>query len=158
MSETGDIKLFQGPEQLWDFGFGLGDLTADEGLETAVFLSLFTNRRAETSDVLPDKQSDLQGWWADDFPVVAGDLVGSRLWLLARETNQATVLQRAQAYAEEALQWLLDDGVASSVVVTVTNPEPRVLFIAVTITRPQQATATSYQYNYNWAAQAAQAA
>jgi phage gp46-like protein len=48
---------------------------------------------------------------------VANDRIGSRLWLLARAKLTLTTVQRAQDYAEEALQWLIDDGVAARIAV-----------------------------------------
>lgn len=94
------------------------DLAADDGLRSAVLVSLFTDRRANSDDVLPDGTDDRRGSWQDQYPDLDGDLQGSRLWLLAREKQLPDVLQRAQAYAEEALAWLLADGVARAVTVT----------------------------------------
>lgn len=151
MGTSGDISVYQG-----DFQLVAGDLTSDLGLNTAIALSLFTDRRADDGDTLPDTHTDRRGWWADDFPPVTGDLFGSRLWLLSRETNTADVLRRADQYTREALQWLLDDAVASAVDVSVTYPGGPQLAIAVSITQPNKSKATSFLYNYNWAAQAAQ--
>jgi phage gp46-like protein len=85
-------------------------------LRRAVTISLFSWRRAGPDDVVDD--SKRQGWWGDCLPSVAGDQLGSRLWLLARRTLVAQTLLDAQAYAEEALAWLLDDGVVTAVSVT----------------------------------------
>lgn len=86
-------------------------------LRRSVTISLFTWRRAGPDDAVDD--SDRKGWWGDCVPTVAGDQVGSRLWLLARRTLVAQTLQDAQAYAEEALAWLLDDQIVTAVAVTV---------------------------------------
>lgn len=83
----------------------------------AVIISLFSWRRAEPGDVL--QSTDRYGWWGDTYPPVANDRIGSRLWLLSREKLTASVQVAAREYAEEALQWLLDDGVAESVTVEV---------------------------------------
>ncbi len=80
-------------------------------------ISLFTWRRAGPDDAVDD--SDRKGWWGDCAPSVAGDRIGSRLWLLSRRTLVAQTLQDAQAYAEEALAWLLDDQIVTAVTVTV---------------------------------------
>ena len=55
------------------------------------------------------------GWWGDSFAPVEGDRIGSRLWLLARAKLLADTPAKAKEYAQEALQWLLDDGVAAKV-------------------------------------------
>lgn len=88
-------------------------LGADADLETAVLISLFTHRRARPDDVLPDGAEDRRGWWADT-DAEEGE-IGSRLWLLHREKQSAQTRNRAVAYAREALQWLIDDGVARQV-------------------------------------------
>lgn len=81
-------------------------------LVRAVVVSLFTWRRAEQGDPV---DGELHGWWGDTHPVVEGDRIGSRLWLLARSRLDADALARAREYAQEALQWLVDDGVAARV-------------------------------------------
>ena len=114
----------------WDLGLMEGDfifdevtqdLEYDEGLETAVIISLFTDRRANFDDILPDSSNrDFRGWWGDlASPLIEGDQIGSRLWLLEREKTLKTVLVRAKQYAEEALQWMIEDRIATKIEVDV---------------------------------------
>ncbi|MFW5901896.1 MAG: phage GP46 family protein [Thermodesulfobacteriota bacterium] len=142
-----DIALEYNPdERIFDLIIKGGDLATDEGLETAVILSLFTDRRAEEDDDLPGGSSDRRGWWADayfDRPH------GSRLWLLGREKEQDSVLRRAKTYADEALQWLVDDGVAKEVVVDAEHVRRGVLGIDVSIRRGSGAD-LERQYEYVW--------
>ena len=91
-------------------------MTREETLRRAVTISLFTWRRAGPDDVVDDR--DRKGWWGDSVPSVAGDKIGSRLWLLSRRTLVADTLKDAEAYANEALAWLVDDGVLTRVTVT----------------------------------------
>lgn len=91
-------------------------MTREESLHRAVTISLFTWRRAGPDDAVDD--SDRKGWWGDSVPSVAGDKIGSRLWLLQRRTLVADTLKDAEAYANEALAWLVDDGVLTRVTVT----------------------------------------
>ncbi|UCF26184.1 MAG: phage GP46 family protein [Ralstonia sp.] len=97
----------------------LQDIDNDKAhpLVRAVLISLFTWRRANADDTLPDPKGFRMGWWGDSYPAVANDRIGSRLWLLARAKLTLTTVQRAQDYAEEALQWLIDDGVAARIAV-----------------------------------------
>jgi phage gp46-like protein len=131
---------------------GSVDLELSDGLESAVLLALFTDRRAEASDTLPDSETDRRGWWGDAEPVVEGDRIGSRLWLLAREKETQAVVTRAEEYAREALQWLVDDLVAEKVEVTAEVPAPGVLGLAVAIHRPQL-DPVEFRFNYAWEAQ-----
>lgn len=84
-------------------------------LPRAVIISLFTWARARADDELPG--TERMGWWGDSYPAVAGDRIGSRLWLLARAKITNQTAKKAREYAEEALAWLVVDGVASRVVV-----------------------------------------
>lgn len=127
-----------------DCGMEAGDLVAEGSLRTAVILSLFLDRRANDDDILPNDSDDRRGWWADtvapmtDYGIgggsASGDHIGSRLWLLSREKQLAGVLERARHYAEEALTWLVEDGVATAVQVTATNPRQGWLVLEVTVT------------------------
>ena len=100
---------------VWNTAAGHGDwvvqgaaLQSGNDLQTAILLSLFTDRLAEPSDETPD--GDRRGWWADD----PANLMGSRLWLLSRAKGPLNVAQRAEDYAAEALQWLIADGVVAA--------------------------------------------
>lgn len=103
------------------------DLATEGGLHTTVIVSLFTDRRAESDDENPDGSGDRRGWWANPT-------LGSRLWLLARAKEMPDTLARARTYAIEALQWLIDDGVATAVDVTAEWAGRGVLGLRVVIT------------------------
>lgn len=106
-------------------------LASRNPLVRAVIISLFTWRRANADDALPG--AERMGWWGDSFPVVPNDRIGSRLWLLSRETLTPPTLQRARRYAEEALVWLVSDGVAARVQVEVERLDLTALVIGVRI-------------------------
>ncbi|MDH0362785.1 phage GP46 family protein [Comamonas aquatica] len=111
-------------------------LTAQDqrsALERAVFISLFTWRRADPGDQVDG--ADLQGWWGDSYPSLANDRIGSKLWLLRRRTITPQTLRDAQRYCEEALQWLVDDGHVTQVTVTITRPAPTRLSAQVLLQR-----------------------
>jgi phage gp46-like protein len=129
-------------------------LDEDEGIETAVVLSLFTDRRAQPGDPLPVNAQlagtpDRRGWWGDTFPNVPGDRIGSRLWLLNREKEMPAVLARAREYAMEALQWLIEDGIARSVNVTAEVVRRGVLGLAIEIVRSDKPVA-QYRFEHFW--------
>lgn len=139
-----------------DLSIEANDLAADDGLETAVLLSLFTDREAAPGDVLPEGETDRRGWWGDAFPTVEGDKIGSRLWLLGRAKATPDVLSRAQEYAREALEWLVEDRVALKVDVTTEFlTGNRGLGIAVEIYRPGKNDPTAFRFGRTWAAQEA---
>ena len=79
-------------------------------LTRAVLISLFSWRRAADDDALDDEER--YGWWGDTFPTVADDRIGSRLWQLRRVKLTRQTQMDAEFYAREALQCLIDDGLA----------------------------------------------
>lgn len=123
-------------------------LATDEGLQSAVIISLFSDRRAEADDDLPQAGSDPRGWWADALAGIEGDQIGSRLWLLSREKQLPTALVKAKHYVEEATAWLVEDGVASKVDVAVELVRDGVLGFIVTIYRPEGP--ARFRFDYVW--------
>jgi phage gp46-like protein len=127
-------------------------LKKEDGLETAVILSLFTDRRAKPGDKLPSAATDLRGWWGDSFPQVRGDQIGSRLWLLARSKQLTEVLNSARDYARESLLWLIEDGIARAVKVDAEIVRTGVLGLAIEITRANKPVA-QYRFELFWKGQ-----
>lgn len=129
-----------------DFFLEAGQLATDDGLRTAIQISLFSDARARDDDVLPDGTGDRRGWWGDAFAADEGDRIGSRLWLLSREKVLARVLVRARDYAREALAWLIADGVVSKIEVDVELRGRDQLAIGVAITRPDGPARQRFDY------------
>ena len=109
-----DIALKQFDDGSFDTDIIDGDLLADNGMRTAVLISLFSDRIAEPDDVIPDGTSNRRGYWADAYNN-NDDKTGSRLWLLSRAKQTDETLSRAEEYANEALQHFIDDGAANNV-------------------------------------------
>lgn len=123
-----------------------GDLVTDGGLRTAIVLSLMCDRRAATDDTLPDGTGNRRGYWGDAYADVEGDRFGSRLWLIAREKSREEVREAAEAYAEEALGWLVEDGIAESVGVEAEDQAPDGLRLRVTVRRGGDALEQRFEY------------
>lgn len=131
------------------------DLERDDGLETAVIISLFSDRRANPEQI-PDElpQDDLRGYWGDVSNATPSDQTGSLLWLLAREKQFSQVLGRAQQYCQEALAWMVEDRIATRIEVVAKFVAQGWMLITIDIFRPT-GSPVRYQFNYEWAAQAA---
>lgn len=135
--ELGDIAL------TWSKNAGNADVTLDgtdlaveQGLITAALLSLFLDRRAEDDDVPPSGEpTDRRGWWGDEFAEVAGDKIGSRLWLLARSKATFETALKCEEYVREATAWFVEDGVVASIEVPVELTKEALLY-AVVLNRP----------------------
>lgn len=131
------------------------DLERDDGLETAVIISLFTDRRASPEQIPSElPQGDLRGYWGDISNASPSDQTGSLLWLLAREKQLPQIFGRAQQYCREALAWMMEDLVATRVEVTAEFAAQGWMLILVDIFR-QTGSPVRYRFNYEWAAQAA---
>lgn len=137
----------------------LGSPATSDDLETAIILSLGTDARALSDDILPDDSGDRRGWCGDASPPegLSADTYGSRLWLLSREKQVPSVLARARTYAREALEWMVSDGIAERVEVAASFPVPGVLEFVIDIYRPASP-AISFRYAVAWQAQAARSA
>lgn len=104
-----------------------GGIEEGHELETAVLISLFTDRRVSETEVPPG--TSRAGWWGDAYADEEGDEIGSRLWLLRRGLDVPDAPVRAAEYSREALRWLVDDGVASEVDATARRLRTGVLVI-----------------------------
>jgi len=82
------------------------DLIADNTIATAVVNSLLIDKRYNNE----------QGFWGD---VLLGRSIGSLLWTLERSTINETTLALIKQYSKEALQWLLDKKIVSSIDISV---------------------------------------
>lgn len=149
-----DVRLILNPETLMaDVRVVGGQVDVDDGLETSLIISLFSKGRARVDDELPYGDTSRGGWWGDTYSDVAGDRIGSRLWLLDREKQLPEVVARAREYAREAVQWLIDDGIAEAVEVEAEVVSQGVLGIGIKVIRPSNA--RQFRFQYAWAGQAA---
>ena len=112
------------------------DLLAEEGIETAILISLFTDARVR-EDELPSGHTWRRGWWGDgveDEP----DITGSKLWTLRRSKATPELLVRARAFCRQALQWMIMDGIAVAVNVNTNYSAPGVMQIFVEVVEPDR--------------------
>jgi phage gp46-like protein len=123
-------------------------LDAAQPLVRAVIVSLFTWRRANPDDSRPAEQR--MGWWGDTFAPIDNDRIGSRLWLLSRAKLTQETANRAREYALEALQWLIDDGVASRVEVEAERQGQQTLALAVRIYKSDGTVPTDVRFTDVW--------
>lgn len=134
------------------------DLARDDGLETSVIISLFSDRRATAEQIPPGQpQDDKRGYWGDVRTAIEGDQTGSLLWLLSREKQLPQTLARAEQYCREALAWMVEDKIATRIEVAATFISQGWMLLTIDIYKPD-GNAASYRYNYEWAAQAAKGA
>jgi len=145
MSQGRDIALAI-ENGCYDLRLENGDLVADGGLETAIIISLFTDRRV-TQEQLPEFQTSRKGWWGDLLPVVDGDQIGSRIWTLNRSKITNETLRLHEDYAREALQHLVEDGVADRIEIEANYNDAFHLILDIGIIRPEN---QNTRFNIIW--------
>ncbi len=136
----------------WDEALNRADWTLDgaqlatgNDLESAILISIFSDRMAQPGDAIPDGTNDPRGWWADgDVPI------GSRMWLLSRSKQTLQTLQRAYDYLVEALQWLIDDGVVGRFDINTQWVRRGVLGAQIGAYKPDGTLLTTGRYTWAW--------
>jgi phage gp46-like protein len=126
-----------------DLAIEAGDLEHDDGLWTAIVISLFSDARGPLDPEVPLLEQQLRGWWAE----APHDDYGSLLWTLARSKQTTDTLSRAREHARDALEWLVTDEIASAIGVSAEWVDRGILGLGVTITR-----GTSRRWAHLWRA------
>lgn len=131
-----DVGFFDTGEACPDLKIENGDLKADNGLETAALISVFSNKRV-TLEQLPQGETDRMGWWADLISEAEGDQIGSRHWVLERlgKINTQSEIEM-RSVLKEAFEWMLDDGIASRVEVDAERTDTNEIVGSALIYRP----------------------
>lgn len=93
-------------------------LVDDDGLETVVTTSLFTDALA-TQDELTKYKLPQRGYWFDAYDADPNLNTGSKLWLLEGQTISDDTLSFAKSACDDALAWMVAEGAASKVENTV---------------------------------------
>ncbi|MFT8890823.1 MAG: phage GP46 family protein [Acetobacter papayae] len=142
-----------------------GDLALGSALASAVIVSLFTDRVAPDTITALDgavgispaagasgsRMNNRRGWWADAWADVP---IGSRLWQMERaiKAGQSSVLREVEAICQEALQWLVDDGVAQSIAVSAqwSSTNRQAVEFRVTVKEPGQIAAQVFLFSWAW--------
>jgi len=114
-----DYTGASGTPQMYADVLATYSLELEDTLQTAVIISLFTDRRAGRDDKLPLNQTDRRGWVGNEFMSDTFDARvdewGSGLWLCYTTKTTGEVLERARFETKEALAWMVRGGIASRI-------------------------------------------
>ena len=136
-----DIKLFQ-ENGFFDIGIENGDFIAEDGFDTAIWVSLFTDARADESQVvLPENR---RGWMGNIGSPVEGRQLGGLLWLVEQRRLTQETLNEAIDYARKSLVWIIDDGIAQILKVNGEIVPRHGIQLEITITTVLGDTSTHY--------------
>ena len=104
------------------------DFKGAEGLETTVATLLFSDARAAPEEVNnPEKR---RGWAGN---ILRSRELGGMLWLSEQLRNTQEMRNKVQLWAEGSLQPLIGDGLATEVIVGVTEDGTRGIKLAIQI-------------------------
>lgn len=112
-----------------------GQLKFETGFDTAVYISAFSDRRVDLSQ-LPIGATDQRGWWGDLISEVVNDRIGSELWRLEKSKVFETTAGFFEDVVRAMLQWMIDDGVAQSVTADAIVVNNETIEVKATITKP----------------------
>jgi phage gp46-like protein len=147
-----DIRvIFDQTTCSFSWGVVNNDLDITHDLDTAISISLFSDRVAGPDYVAPPGTTgvvDKRGHFSDSYEVIK---IGSRLWQLKRAKKIGnTLLQEVKDMSQEALQWLLDYNIASTLLIQTSWQSPRIIAIAVTVTEPVNGITSKFTYAWAW--------
>lgn len=156
-----DLRLVYNAETMaFDLALDGTGLGVDDGLETAVIVSLFSDARVAAAELDPDERDgDRRGWCGDVVPRRAagvprpGRRLGSRLWTRRHRKQTAATLALIRGDVEDALAWMVEDGIATTIEAAAEYPRPGVLALRATIVRADGSRVT-FSYERLWQAQA----
>ncbi len=141
-----DIGFFEAEGACADLVIENGDLKADNGFETAVLMSLFSDAFVELED-LPEGETDPRGWWGDALSEPVTDEIGSKLWLFDRSKILENTESGLETFAKEALKWMLEDGIAATVSAVATRIDKERIDLSIVIVKP---TGESTPFQFIW--------
>jgi len=128
-----DIQLRPDETGIYDISIENGDFKPDDGLETSLIVSLFSDARADDSQI--PQPEDQRGWIGDLVAAVPGYQFGSLLWLLEQARLTQETLASAENNARAALGWMIEDGLAQAIEVIAAR-QSGALILQITVTSP----------------------
>lgn len=126
-----DVLIKADGRGLYDIQVENNDFASAQGFETAIPVSLFTDARASSVQV-PQAQNR-RGWVGNILYATLDRQLGGLLWTLSQARLTQNTINLAKSYAEGSLQWLLEDGLARSIQISVIKASIREIKILIDI-------------------------
>jgi len=117
-----DLKLNQ-KKGYWDLDIENGDFAKTNSLDTALYMSVFCEKRANQVS----EPTLRRGHFTNQFNRVSGYEVGSLFWLYTSQAKNTTAnLTLLENAVSEGLRWLIDDGIVSKINVKATKSNTQI--------------------------------
>lgn len=124
-------------DNVFDMEFLSQEIQLSSDLESAVAISLFTDRRV-TDEELPVFEQDKRGWWGDLVSNIPNDRIGSRIWTISRSKVTRETLRRYEDFSKESLEWMKEDGIVDEVQAISSYNESNELVTEISLSRPNE--------------------
>lgn len=137
MTKYTDLAYEQDDEGIFDLIIDedQADFETTDGLESAIVVSVFSDRRAYKDEVGDPMRR--RGWIGDLVSEVPGDLHGSGLWLYEQSRLTQEVVTGVRQEAEQCLEWMIQEDLVLSVSAAVaSDPVKRQLRLVITTSSP----------------------
>ena len=108
------------------------DFASAEGFETSIPVSLFTDARAPAVQV--QEAQGRRGWVGNILFADIERELGGLLWILDQARLTENIINLAKTFAEESLNWMVEDGIARNINATVVQDGLRSVKIFTNIT------------------------
>ena len=103
-----DILLEKTALGYYDISFtDEGDFVTTDGLDTAILMSILSEKRADSSEIVTPEHRG--GDWSNELNDIVDYEVGSKFWLLYQARANEESLNFGIGAIEEGLQWMIDD-------------------------------------------------
>jgi phage gp46-like protein len=117
-----DFKLNQ-DKNYWDLDIENGDIAKTDSLDTAIFMSVFCEKRANQLS----EPTLRRGHFTNQFNLITGYEIGSLLWFYTEQAKQTdSNLSLIKNAVNNGLRWLIDDGIISKTKVEATKNNTQV--------------------------------
>lgn len=134
MGRYTDLAYGQDADGIFDLVIdeAAADFGVTEGLESAILVSLFSDRRADESEVPNPMQR--RGWIGNTIASTPTDNHGSGLWLYEQRRMTQEIANAVRMESEQCLQWMVEENLAAWVEAGIgMRPSRRQLDIVVTL-------------------------
>ncbi len=110
-----DLVLEVGDQEVYDLEFTTeGDLKATDSIDTALLMSLFTDKRADSSEIREAGQR--RGWFGDLFNDDPNYKTGSKIWLhIDQGIVDEGTLSNINDKALNSLNWMIEDSIVDDI-------------------------------------------
>ena len=149
MNKFVDLSVERDADGIYDLVIEDGDFKKTGGMDSAIFISLFTDRRAHVDEVSDPMKR--RGWSGTQFTNNREGNKGSGLWLYEQRRLDQDTVEGVKIESYQALYWTINDQIVKDIQVNVIpSPADRSAELQIKM-NGRNSGVTNYSYQL-WAA------